>query len=113
MRFHDMIVLACMRSTLRGARDRAFSGGKRLAGDVWWAHPKEHLWRVWDEEGCTYVVAQGEAIPVMGAFGEPLRRTARKDACPGNIDRDSAPSDGTMSNVHTTYPRMGRGSSHS
>ena len=88
-----------------------FSGGKRLAEDVWWAHPKEHLWRVRDEE-CTYVVAQGEAIPVMGGFGGPLRRTAREDACPGNIDRDSAPGDGTMSNMHTTYPRMGRGSSH-
>ena len=47
--------------------------------------------------------AQGEAIPVMGAFGGPLRRTTR-DACPGNIVRDSASSDGTMSNVHTTYP---------
>ena len=70
--------------------------------------PKEHLWRVRDEEGCTCVVAQGEAIPVMGAFGGPLRRTAREDACPGNIVRDSAPGDGTMSNVHTTYPRMGR-----
>ena len=34
-------------------------------------------------------------------------------ACPGNIVRDSAPSDGTMSNVHTTYPRMGWSSSHS
>ena len=85
--------------------------GKRLAGDVWWAHPKEHLWRVRDEVGCTCVVAQGEATPIMGAFGGPLRRTAR-DACPGNIVRDSAPGDGTMSNVHTTYPRMGRGSSH-
>ena len=73
----------------------------------------EHLWRVRDEEGCTCVVAQGEAIPVMGAFGGPLRRTTREDACPGNIDRDSAPIDLTMSNVHTTYPRMGRGSSHS
>ena len=65
-----------------------------------------------DEEGCTCVVAQGEMIPVMGAFGGPLRRTAREDACPGNKDRDSAPGDGTMSNVHTTYPCMGGGSSH-
>ena len=29
---------------------------------------------------------QGEAIPVMGAFGGPLRRTAREDACPGSKD---------------------------
>ena len=64
--------------------------GERLTGDVDWAHPKEHLWRVRDEEGCTCVVAQGEAIPIMGAFGGPLRRTAREDACPGNIVRDSA-----------------------
>jgi len=27
-------------------------------------------------------------------------------ACPGNIVRDSAPGDETMSNVHTTYTRM-------
>ena len=27
--------------------------------------------------------AQGEVIPVMGAFGGPLRRTARS-ACPGS-----------------------------
>ena len=86
-----------------------FSGGKRLAGDVWWAHPKEHLWRVRDEEGCTYVVSQGEAIPVMGALAD-LYGGLR--ACPGNIVRDRAPGDGTMSNVHTTYPCMGRGSSH-
>ena len=33
-------------------------------------------------------------------------------ACPGNIVRDRAPGDGTMSNVHTTYPCMGEGSSH-
>ena len=84
-----------------------------MSGDVSWAHPKKHLWRVRDEEGRTCVVAQGEAIPVMGAFGGPLRRTAQEDAYPGNIDRDSAPGDGTMSNVHTTYPHMGRGSSHS
>ena len=55
------------------------------------------------------MVAQGEAIPIMGAFGGPLRRTVREDACPGNIDRDSAPCDGTMSNVHTTYPPYGQG----
>ena len=33
-------------------------------------------------------------------------------AFPGNIVRDHAPGDGTMSNVHTTYPCMGGGSSH-
>ena len=62
--------------------------------------------------GTPVVGAYGDAIPVMGAFGGPLQRTAREDACPGNIVRDSAPGDGTMSNVHTTFPRMGRGSSH-
>jgi len=30
-----------------------FSEGKQLAGDVDWAHPREHLWRVRDEEGHT------------------------------------------------------------
>jgi len=65
------------------------------------------------EEGRTCVVAQGEVIPITCAFGGPLRRTAREDAFPDNIDRDSAPGDGTMSNVHTTYPRMGWSSSHS
>jgi len=35
------------------------------------------------EEGAIPVMgAQGEARPVMGAFGGPLRRTARS-ACPG------------------------------
>ena len=58
---------------------------------------------------------KGEAIPVMGAFGRPLAADTHldEDACPGNIDRESVLGDGTMLNVHATYPRMGRGSSHS
>ena len=84
------------------------AGASECPGMCGGAHPKKHMRRVRDEEECTCVVAQGEAIPVMGAFGGPLRRTARLP----NIVRDSAPGDGTMSNMHTTYPRMGRGSSH-
>ena len=49
-KFYDMIVLACLRSTLWGARDRAFSGGKLLAENVYWAHSGEHLWRVREEK---------------------------------------------------------------
>ena len=51
--------------------------GKRLAGNVDWAHSEEHLWRVREEkEGLPIMGAQGEAIPIMSAFGRPLRRTA-------------------------------------
>ena len=32
--------------------------------------------------GTPVVGAYGEAIPVMGAFGGPLRRTTREDALP-------------------------------
>jgi hypothetical protein len=56
-----------------------------MAGDVDWAYPEEHLWRMGDEEGHTFMCAQGEAIPVTGAFGGALRRTTREeDACPGS-----------------------------
>ena len=51
-----MIVLACMRPTLLGARDRAFSGGKLLVGNVYWAHSGEHLWRVREEKEGRYLL---------------------------------------------------------
>ena len=62
----DMIVLACVeihhiRSWVLGL----LAGGERLAGDVCWAHPKEHLWRV---------PGFRRGIPVMGAFRVPLWR---------------------------------------
>ena len=58
---------------------------------------------------------EGEAIPVMGTFSGPLVADTHldEDASPGNIDRESGLGDGIMLNVHATYPRMGRGSSHS
>ena len=56
MGFHDMIVLACWRPTLCGARDRAFSGGKLLAGNVYWAHSGEHLWWVREEKEGRYLL---------------------------------------------------------
>ena len=47
-----MIVLACIKiHRVRSQIIGLFSGGKRLAGDVDWAHPEGHLWRVRDEEG--------------------------------------------------------------
>ena len=67
-----------------------FSGGKRLAGDVDWAHPKEHLWRVQDEEGQYLLWAPKERRYLLWVpFGRPLREEmlapARKDIC-GNYD---------------------------
>ena len=38
------------------ARDRAFSGGKLLAGNVYWAHSGEHLWRVREEKEGRYLL---------------------------------------------------------
>jgi len=46
----------------------------------------------------------GETIHVMGAFCGPLGRVRAEDARSGNIIRVSGPADGTLSNVHTTYP---------
>ena len=54
-----------------------FSGGEQLAGDVNWAHPKEAPVAGAGGGGRTcWGCPRREAIPVMGAFGGPLRRTA-------------------------------------
>ena len=71
MGFHDMIVLACWRPTLCGARDRAFSGGKLLAGNVYWAHSGEHLWQVREEKEGQYLLWVPLADHCRGLRGVP------------------------------------------
>ena len=69
-------------------------------------HPTGHLWWVHlCQRTLGGILAEfGEAIPVMGAFCGPLGRVRAEDACSGNIIRVSGPVDGSLSNVHTTYP---------
>ena len=74
------------------------SGGERLAGDVDWAHPEEHLWRVRDEEGHTYYGC--------------LWRTSMEDCVRRYLPRHMRTGWGNYDlwdfvNVHATYPLCG------
>ena len=77
MGIHDMIVLHA-NPPCEEAVIGLFSGGKQLAGDVYWAHPKGHL-----------------------------RRTAREDACPGLMDICGNYDLWDFVNAHATYPLCG------